>query len=281
MASSAKAKTSTVMTIVFVVGMLISGTLNTLTTKIQFTMKSIGIDGTVEVFQKPWFGTLNMLTAMAAVGIVNNLIHLTSSSSATMKPDDSYALIQDGSSNGQGSGGKSDCCKRLLTAIPAAFDLLATALSCTGILYIPASVWQMLRGSSIVFSAILSILFLKRKLYVFNLIGLVLCVSGIGLVGFANYQGNQSDDASGPGNSASDLVLGMTLVLSGQVVQAAQSPRLSLHFRKAGSKMFWCLANQRCCGSQSPAEEVITAGPTLLQTQGEEQRLAAFLSACS
>jgi len=33
-----------------------------------------------------------------------------------------------------------------MVAVPAASDLLATALAAIGIMYIPASVWQMLRG---------------------------------------------------------------------------------------------------------------------------------------
>lgn len=43
-----------------------------------------------------------------------------------------------------------------------------TALGSVGLLYVNPSVWQMLRGMSIIFSAILSIIFLKRKLFVFN-----------------------------------------------------------------------------------------------------------------
>ena len=34
-----------------------------------------------------------------------------------------------------------------MVAVPAASDLLATALAAIGIMYIPASVWQMLRGA--------------------------------------------------------------------------------------------------------------------------------------
>jgi hypothetical protein len=36
--------------------------------------------------------------------------------------------------------------KIAMVAVPAASDLLATALAAIGIMYIPASVWQMLRG---------------------------------------------------------------------------------------------------------------------------------------
>jgi len=204
-------KTSTKMIVLFVVGMLVSGTLNTLTTKIQFTMESVGIDGTVEAFKKPWFGTLNMLVAMMLVGVIEQAIGCCAGQKqATMAP-----LIEEGA--GAGSG-PSQMKKYCLVAFPAGFDLAATALCCMGMLYIPASVWQMLRGSSIVFAALFSIAFLKRTMWGFNWFGLGLCVLGIMLVGTANVLG----DAGNGSSSAADLALGMGLVVLGQVVQAAQ-----------------------------------------------------------
>merc|ERR1719203_2355648 len=86
--------------------------------------------------------------------------------------------------------------KVLLVSIPAAFDLLATGLACVGILYIPASIWQMLRGSSLVFAVLLSIVFLKRKMWAFNWIGLFLCVVGISLVGLANVFAGEGENSN-------------------------------------------------------------------------------------
>lgn len=121
---------------------------------------------------------------------------------------------------GAGSiGGFSYRVKVLIVAVPAAFDIAATALCAIGMLYIPASVWQMLRGSSIVFACLLSIVFLKRKMFAFNWMGLLLCVAGVSLVGLANVLGGPSDGSAG---DAGNLVFGMGLVIAGQVVQAAQ-----------------------------------------------------------
>jgi len=113
--------------------------------------------------------------------------------------------------------------KVALVAIPAAFDLLATAFSCIGIMYIPASVWQMLRGSALVFCALQSVCFLKRRLYAFNWIGLTICVVGITTVGVANVLGGNSESAdSEKGQDMATLLFGMGLTLLGQIVQAAQ-----------------------------------------------------------
>lgn len=51
-----------------------------------------------------------------------------------------------------------------------------------------ASVYQMLRGSIIVFSGVLSVIFLKRKLYINNWLGMALATGGIVLVGYASLQ---------------------------------------------------------------------------------------------
>lgn len=45
-----------------------------------------------------------------------------------------------------------------------------------GLVIVNASVWQMLRGSIIVFTGILSVLFLKRKLKCFHWVGILLVV---------------------------------------------------------------------------------------------------------
>lgn len=209
----------------YVIGMLLTGTLNTLTTKIQFTLQSVGIDGQTKTFAKPWFGTFNMLLAMFMVGLVDAGVRRCCLSSSK---DLHESLLDVSSPNGpsaEATRPRADTepaekrRKILMVCIPAAFDLAATAFCCIGILYIPASVWQMIRGSSLVFCAIFSITFLKRKMYSFNWLGLALCVTGVITVGVANVLGGSSSSSNG---DVGGLIFGMGLVLLGQVVQAAQ-----------------------------------------------------------
>ena len=46
-----------------------------------------------------------------------------------------------------------------------------------------ASVFQMLRGAVIIFTGILSVIFLKRKLFLFHWVGMVVVLMGLALVG--------------------------------------------------------------------------------------------------
>eukprot|EP00448_Togula_jolla_P002691 CAMPEP_0170609646 /NCGR_PEP_ID=MMETSP0224-20130122/22236_1 /TAXON_ID=285029 /ORGANISM="Togula jolla, Strain CCCM 725" /LENGTH=370 /DNA_ID=CAMNT_0010934967 /DNA_START=172 /DNA_END=1284 /DNA_ORIENTATION=+ len=181
-------------------------------------MRSVGIDGEEKDFTKPWFGTFNMLFAMTLVGLIDVCIARSQrwgQSKRSPLIDASPGMLTLDEDNDPDWGRK--VCT---VAYPAAFDLLATALCCMGILYIPASVWQMLRGASMVFCAIFSITFLKRTLWCFNWLGLFLCTLGVTLVGFANVLsgGAKAGDKSDP----NDLIFGMGLVIMGQVVQAAQ-----------------------------------------------------------
>lgn len=61
----------------------------------------------------------------------------------------------------------------LVCILPACCDLGGTTLSGIGLLFTTASVWQMLRGSIILFTGILSVVFLKRKLEKFKWVGMV------------------------------------------------------------------------------------------------------------
>ncbi|CAE8682784.1 unnamed protein product [Polarella glacialis] len=216
---AADKKTSGTLTVFYVVAMLVTGTLNTLTTKIQFTLTSTGLDGAEETFRKPWFGTFNMLFAMSMVLGVQRLFMALLSLCRGKQAMQSAAgpLLQRLPTQSE----KSYRQKVLMVAYPAAFDLVATALCCIGIMYIPASVWQMLRGATIVFSVLFSIVFLDRQLNCYHWVGIVLCTVGIMVIGCASVLGS----AASSGEHAQDLhlvIFGMVLTLLGQVTQAAQ-----------------------------------------------------------
>jgi len=197
--------------------MITAGTVNTLTTKMQFTTMSINKDGVEAPFTKPWFATFNMLSAMAMVGVIDKCIR-TCCPAKKLAPDMSsgheYTKLA-----ADESKGPSHQKKVLMVSVPAAFDLLATAFCCMGMLYIPASIWQMLKGGSIIFCAMFSVVFLKRKLYAFHWLGLIIVVLGLATVGLSSVLGDSQQPNAG---SSGDLLFGMGLVALGQIVQAAQ-----------------------------------------------------------
>lgn len=100
--------------------------------------------------------------------------------------------------------------------VPTLFDLFATACGTTGLLYTTVSVYQMLRGAQLIFAALLSIIFLGRRLDKYNWAGIGLAITGIALVGAANIMGEASP------TSKADIKFGVIIIIAGQVLQASQ-----------------------------------------------------------
>lgn len=202
-----------------VAGLLACGSLNTISMKVAFTMKGEDLSGHEAVFQKPWFVTFVMFVAMATSllfdktmwrkrnGLQESLID-----SCPKQPSEHASLTW-----GQ---------KVRMVAFPAVFDIIATGLCSMGFLYIPASVWQLLRGAEMVFSAIFAVVFLRRKFLIFHWLGVLMCTLGIVLVGLASVWGSESQPTNASAASQEEnvqlMLFGMGLALGGQVVQAAQ-----------------------------------------------------------
>ena len=63
-----------------------------------------------------------------------------------------------------------------MLAIPTAFDLVATVLMNVGLLSVTASVYQMMRGAEMLFAALFAVVFLRRTLNRFHILGILCCV---------------------------------------------------------------------------------------------------------
>ncbi|ETW85486.1 hypothetical protein HETIRDRAFT_60903 [Heterobasidion irregulare TC 32-1] len=73
----------------------------------------------------------------------------------------------------------------LLLWLPAFCDLTGTTLMNIGLLYTPVSIYQMTRGALVLFVGILSVLFLHRRLWLYQWISLITVMAGVSLVGFS------------------------------------------------------------------------------------------------
>lgn len=213
------------LTVVYVMGLLVCGSLNTITMKIAFTMSSTGTSGQEKLFEKPWFVTFLMFVGMLVALAFDRSIRRCEPCRGA-KSNGQEPLIPDVPHGEDAATTERTWSQKvLLVAIPSMFDIAATGLCGMGFLYIPASVWQLLRGAEMVFTAMFSITFLKRKLRLYHWIGLMLCVVGIVMVGFASV-GGESEEASKSSDGSTGgvglVLFGMALALSGQVVQAAQ-----------------------------------------------------------
>ena len=73
----------------------------------------------------------------------------------------------------------------LVLAIPACCDIAGTTLMNVGLLFVAASIYQMTRGALVLFTGLLSVLFLRRHLAAYKWFGLVVVVVGVAIVGLA------------------------------------------------------------------------------------------------
>lgn len=73
----------------------------------------------------------------------------------------------------------------ILLALPAVCDIAGTTLMNIGLLFVAASIYQMTRGMLVLFVALFSVLFLRRRLAGFKWLALVIVVAGVAVVGLA------------------------------------------------------------------------------------------------
>ncbi|KAI9045763.1 putative nucleotide-sugar transporter [Aspergillus affinis] len=72
-----------------------------------------------------------------------------------------------------------------MLAAPACCDITATTLMNVGLLFVAASIYQMTRGALVLFVGLFSVIFLRRKLYLYQWLSLCVVVLGVALVGLA------------------------------------------------------------------------------------------------
>ncbi|KAM6500852.1 hypothetical protein JOM56_003866 [Amanita muscaria] len=124
--------------------------------------------------------------------------------------------------------------KILLLWIPALCDLIGTTLMNVGLLYTPVSIYQMTRGALVLFVGILSVIFLRRHLWSYQWLSLLIVMGGVSLVG---YSGSLIKDAvkevvgflqtgTVQGNGAepeiTKVVVGVFFILFAQIFTATQ-----------------------------------------------------------
>ena len=73
----------------------------------------------------------------------------------------------------------------ILLALPACCDITGTTLMNVGLLFVAASIFQMTRGALVLFVGLFSVLFLRRKLFLYQWCALFIVVLGVAIVGLA------------------------------------------------------------------------------------------------
>lgn len=90
-----------------------------------------------------------------------------------------------------------------LLALPAICDICGTTLMNTGLLFVVASIYQMTRGMLVLWVGLFSVIFLRKRLHLYQWFALFTVVLGVSLVGLAGAL--YSEDDSTKGSSAGEI----------------------------------------------------------------------------
>ncbi|XP_044306301.1 solute carrier family 35 member F6 [Varanus komodoensis] len=104
----------------------------------------------------------------------------------------------------------------LLFLPPALCDMTGTSLMYVALNMTSASSFQMLRGAVIVFTGLLSVAFLGRKLAVSQWLGIAITIAGLVVVGLADLSSNNEQ------RKLSEVITGDLLIIMAQVIVAIQ-----------------------------------------------------------
>ena len=192
------------------VGMLLTGTLNTITLKLQNERTTPSNDGKEIKYKHPFLQTVFMFAGECLCLIMYFYIHMKEKKNADPVSGKTMSELV-----AESKGLKTDI-NPLVIAIPAAFDVCSSTLSFIALTMVDASFYQMMRGSIVVITALLSIVFLKRRLYRHHWTSMFILISGIVIVGFAaSYNPNKNHPDAGDDDS--NYSLGIVLLLVSKV----------------------------------------------------------------
>ena len=191
-------------------GMLITGSLNTLTTKEADNLTAKDRHGNEVAFSHPFVQAVGMFIGEFLCLIVF------------------YALVLRASRAAPGSAAsklaRAKPFNPAIFILPALCDMTATSCMYVGLALTDASIFQMLRGSVIIFTAALSVLFLKRRLVASHYLGIFLVIVGTVCVGLQSKVCPAAAGAScsAPASALNMSTVGNILIIAAQLIVAVQ-----------------------------------------------------------
>uniref|UniRef100_A0A6M2DWU6 Putative solute carrier family 35 member f6-like protein n=1 Tax=Xenopsylla cheopis TaxID=163159 RepID=A0A6M2DWU6_XENCH len=185
--------------------LVVTGSINTLSTKWADNLQSMGSDGIVREFDHPFVQACAMFMGEMLCLIVFKIIY--------------FVLLrrQDGSvdTNEFVKGNRNF--SPLILFIPAMCDMIATSTMYVGLNLTYASSFQMFRGSVIIFVSILSIAFLNRILKIREWFGIWLVIMGLTIVGATDFFFSNTSTYS-----KNSVLTGDLLIITAQIITAIQ-----------------------------------------------------------
>ncbi|XP_061741743.1 solute carrier family 35 member F6 [Nerophis ophidion] len=181
--------------------MLTTGSINTLSAKWADTFSAPGCHGDPNhTFSHPFVQAVGMFlgefSCLAVFYIL--LCHDRRSPEPQMNPGQSF--------------------NPFLFLPPAMCDMLATSTMYVALSMTSASSFQMLRGAVIIFTGLLSVAFLRRRLLTSQWVGILTTILGLVIVGLADFLSGHQDDS----HKLSDVLTGDLLIILAQVIVSVQ-----------------------------------------------------------
>lgn len=185
--------------------MVVTGTLNTLSTKWADECKAESLDGRIRNFDHPFLQAVGMFIGEFTCLIVYMITSIYRRRSAV--------------DNINGNDLATPQTFNPLIFLPAALmDMCGTSLMYIGLNLTFASSFQMLRGAVIIFTALLSVAFLGRVIKQHMWVGMFTVLIGLLLVGLSDILFNNSNDQS----NINGIIAGDLLIIMAQVIVSVQ-----------------------------------------------------------
>ena len=212
---------------------LVAGTGCSIMSKILLEVQGTTLDGSTKSFDEPVFQTIGMFAAMMLALVFRFSKRACFDRVASpLASQGVYGAVSDVEGGGGAPKDKPlPLSLFFLMALPSTFDLLATYLCTFGLMYVPVSVYQMLRGgSSIAITSILKHFFIdKLELHhwvgvAISVLSILLCAQSATCSTTTTTGDGGSDDGAAADNAAL-ATWGVMLILLGGTVQAMQVGR--------------------------------------------------------
>ena len=199
---------------------LLGGTGSNIFSKTAYQTQAIGRDGEMHYFIKPLFFNWGMFLGMSFCLVIYfmqyHVLPFFQRSRSEEKKDEKKSMSLKG---------------YLLMLIPAFCDFLATYLMNFGLIWVSSSIFQMMRGVIIVFTALFTVFYRKQKLFMYEITGVCIIVVSLVIVGLAafcpGYQEVEESSLEGNGDVVSSAMLytiiGLVLIIVAQLLQSFQN----------------------------------------------------------
>jgi drug/metabolite transporter (DMT)-like permease len=237
---SATAKRCGLTEMLIFVAAIVTGTACSICSKTMMDLKGTGMTGETEAFSKPIFQTFGMFVGMTFGLVMHGVVlafripfpgytHDTAPATTATKaplgyPTEKDALVRMAPPNPATTPAPTPLplWMYFFLAIPSIFDLGATVLCMLGLRFLDVSIYQLLRGSGIIFVALMKQYALKDRLYTYQWLGVVWNVVSVIMVGMTAVLASQGSNSHGNNTDGSLALVGIILVLCGALVQALQ-----------------------------------------------------------